>query len=274
MTGQTSLSPAEVNFILHWADDKYIMGHEIASQTRFYGPDLEENLALGSLAQDDLGHARLLYGLLAESDLEIDKLVYLRSPGEYRNSLLAATQEPDNWAFWVIKGLLFAQAELVRCQAINALFSREPAQNSDKAQWLYISNIIIQDDAIHLEHWQQWLEVLGRQPEGHARLQAALERLLPLGREFFHARTWNDLAGELKIPAPESGLLLEEWNNRLAALLKPLFFNVSSLYAVNGNNWAAQYCGREGRHTPELVRMLEEDHALYQSYPEAALGSV
>jgi ring-1,2-phenylacetyl-CoA epoxidase subunit PaaC len=267
MPVESLLNVAEKNFILHWADDKYIMGHEIACQTRYYGPDLEENLALGSLAQDHLGHARLLYGLLASSDLEIDRLVYLRAASEYRNSLLAAAQSPDDWAFWVVKGLLYAQAELLRCQAVRGAWANQP----ERQDWLNIANIIIQDDAIHYEHWQQWFGVLEKQPEGRARLQAALDQLLPLGPEFFHAKTWRDLGGV----SPDSRLLLEDWGSRLAAFLQPLGFNLAALSQPGLNGAGEQeFCGREGRHSPELVQMLQQAHSLYQSYPEAALGSV
>jgi ring-1,2-phenylacetyl-CoA epoxidase subunit PaaC len=267
MPVESLLSTAEKNFILHWADDKYIMGHEIACQTRYYGPDLEENLALGSLAQDHLGHARLLYGLLGSSDLEIDRLVYLRAPSDYRNSLLAAAQRPDDWAFWVVKGLLYAQAELLRCRAIRAAWANQP----ECQDWLNIANIIIQDDAIHYEHWQQWLGVLEKQPEGSARLQAALDQLLPLGPEFFYSKVWSDLGAV----SPDSRLLLDDWSSRLGALLQPLDFDLESLpqsglYGADEQ----EFCGREGRHSPELVQMLQEAHSLYQSYPEAALGSV
>jgi ring-1,2-phenylacetyl-CoA epoxidase subunit PaaC len=263
-----TLSQAEKNFILHWADDKYITGHEFACQTRYYGPDLEENLALGALAQDHLGHARLLYGLLVASDLEIDDLVYLRLPAEYRNSRLATAQEPDEWAFWVIKGLLYAQAELIRCRVVVAMLEALPGHET----WVNIANIIIQDDSIHLEHWQQWLEVLGRQAEGRTRLQNALDRLLPLGKEFFYSRTWQDLANQLQISGAESSLLLEDWKKQLSAILEPLYFDLKALNREDPD--IEIYCGREGRHAPELIRMLEEAHTLYQSYPEAALGRV
>ncbi len=47
------------------ADDEFVIGFSDSEWTGI-APQLEEDIAMSSLAQDELGHAQALYGLLAE----------------------------------------------------------------------------------------------------------------------------------------------------------------------------------------------------------------
>ena len=51
--------------LLSMADDEFVIGFSDSEWTGI-GPILEEDVAISSLAQDELGHAQALYGLLAE----------------------------------------------------------------------------------------------------------------------------------------------------------------------------------------------------------------
>ena len=62
------------------ADDELCIGQNLAWWIAV-GPFLEEDLALTSISQDELGHARALYGLRGD---DIDALAYGRQPHEYR----------------------------------------------------------------------------------------------------------------------------------------------------------------------------------------------
>ena len=50
--------------LLALADDEFVIGYANSEWTGI-APVLEEDIAFSSLAQDELGHARLLYELLA-----------------------------------------------------------------------------------------------------------------------------------------------------------------------------------------------------------------
>src|SRR3954464_2588671 len=73
--------------VLALADDEICMGHWYASWIGL-APFLEEDLAATSIGQDELGHARALYALLASGhdgdDVRLDALVYGRAPEAYR----------------------------------------------------------------------------------------------------------------------------------------------------------------------------------------------
>ena len=68
------------------ADDEFVIGFTDSEWTGI-APLLEEDVAMSSLAQDELGHAAALYGLLAElTGADPDALAYDREPAEYRHA--------------------------------------------------------------------------------------------------------------------------------------------------------------------------------------------
>src|SRR5215216_2765003 len=111
-TAQSSaLSPgysALTGLLLALADDEFVIGYANSEWTGI-APILEEDIAFSSLAQDELGHAKLLYELAAElqgsglagqglgsqSNLlptpdpqppTPDQLAYARAPTQFRNA--------------------------------------------------------------------------------------------------------------------------------------------------------------------------------------------
>lgn len=264
--GAAAAAP-ERTFILDWADDKYAVGHQLAGVTGHYGPDLEENLALGSIAQDHLGHARALYRWLAPTDDQVDRLVFLREPSEYRTSLLAAAWEPGNWAFVAVKGLLYAQAELVRAEAVWQAGRGTPRE---------FAEVVLRDDAVHRDHWRQWLGLLGRSADGATRVAEGLGRLWPLAGEFFHDSAWSVAAAAIGGPTPSVEDLRHRWVDRAGSDLRALGLQVpgdADQLTLQAERLAEQgLCGRLGRHSPELVRMLDDAHAIFRSDPSVRWG--
>ena len=67
-------SDAARELVLAFADDELCVGQNHAWWIAI-GPFLEEDLAFTSIAQDELGHARSLYGLITD---DVDDLAYGR----------------------------------------------------------------------------------------------------------------------------------------------------------------------------------------------------
>lgn len=253
-------------FVLSWADDKYVFGHQLASITGYYGPDLEENLALGSLAQDHLGHARMLYQQMASTDQEIDRLVFLRPPNAYRCSLLASAWQDRNWAFLVVKGFLYAYAELSRAEAI---------AEAGRGPWCDLAQVVVRDESVHLDHWRQWAFALSQRPEGVVRLQTALDQLWPLGGEFFYEPLWKgvEVIGEIS----QARALLFKWVSQAGSELHSLGFS-TALATVQELSIQAEVlaqqglCGRLGQHPDVFHTLLNDAHAIYQSDPTVIWG--
>src|SRR5262245_39257624 len=84
--------------LLSLADDEFVIGYANSEWTGI-APVLEEDIAFSSLAQDELGHARLFYQLLSELQIDSDPniqstiynlqspdvLAYGRAPSEFRH---------------------------------------------------------------------------------------------------------------------------------------------------------------------------------------------
>ena len=56
---------AVIELLYRLADDALILGHRDSEWTGL-GPILEEDLAFSSMAQDEIGHARVYYAMLHE----------------------------------------------------------------------------------------------------------------------------------------------------------------------------------------------------------------
>ena len=71
------------------ADDEFILGYRNSEWTGI-APMLEEDVAFSSMAQDEIGHARLMYQMLeAETGITADKIAYARQPEEFLSCRLA-----------------------------------------------------------------------------------------------------------------------------------------------------------------------------------------
>jgi hypothetical protein len=74
----------EQQLLLEIADDELILGWRDSEWTGI-APLLEEDVAFSSIAQNEIGHARALYELVARArGTTADELAFDRSPDEYR----------------------------------------------------------------------------------------------------------------------------------------------------------------------------------------------
>jgi ring-1,2-phenylacetyl-CoA epoxidase subunit PaaC len=79
---------------------------------------LEEDVAMSSLAQDEIGHAAALYGLLGElTGEDPDAIAYDREPAAYRHCRLLDHGRGD-WAMTIARRYLYDTADGVRLEAL------------------------------------------------------------------------------------------------------------------------------------------------------------
>jgi 1,2-phenylacetyl-CoA epoxidase catalytic subunit len=242
--------------ILAWADDAYAMGSQLAALTGLYGPQLEENLALGSFAQDHLGHARTLYLLIEPDDAAVDRLLFERDPGGYRTSLLAGSWRPFDWAFVCARGLCYALADHVRSSAV----AREGGEHAGLAR------TIARDTAVHVVHWREWITTMVSSGEA-ARVQPVLAELAEMTGEFFSERDWRG----------ETDTMLEQWSSDLNAACAQAGLSMpavapSDLRAAAGTLRERGLAGREGRHDAAFRALVAEAASVYRAYPGATLA--
>lgn len=153
------------------ADDELVLGHRDAEWTG-HGPILEEDIALANLAQDEIGHATLWYGLRSELDgSDADRLVYFRDADAYRNAWLVELPRGD-WAFTMLRQFLFDGYEAELLARLQRSAYTPLAEAAAKA---------LREELFHLRHSGLWIERLALgTAESRARLDAAVRTLWPL----------------------------------------------------------------------------------------------
>src|SRR3954464_10951445 len=96
--------------LLALADDEFILGYRNSEWTGI-APMLEEDVAFSSLSQDEIGHARLWYEMLAQlTDETADRIAYGRQANEYRHADLVDHPRTD-WAFTIARRWLYETAD-------------------------------------------------------------------------------------------------------------------------------------------------------------------
>ena len=158
--------------LLAMADDELVIGFSDSEWTGI-APLLEEDVAMSSLAQDELGHARALYELLATvvaDGRDADALAYDRPPEGYYHARLLDHPRGD-WAATIARRYLYDTADAVRLDAL---------AGSTFAPLRALVAKIAREERYHRLHATAWLERLAAAGgEARERLVAATERLAP-----------------------------------------------------------------------------------------------
>ena len=103
--------------LLAVADDELVIGFWDSEWTGI-APMLEEDVAMSSISQDEIGHARAWYELLADlTDDDADRIAFGREPDAYRHAALMNHPRTD-WAFTVARRHLYEHADALRLEAL------------------------------------------------------------------------------------------------------------------------------------------------------------
>ncbi len=204
---------ALAELLLALADDEFVIGFWDSEWTGI-APMLEEDVATSSIAQDEIGHANALYGLLAElTDDDADAIAYGREPDGFRHAALLNHGRGD-WAASVARRYLYETADAARLASL---------ARSSFAPLASLAAKMRREETYHLLHVEAWLRRLadgGEETRG--RLAAAVRRLWPDAQEVF-----APLAGEEELV--RHGLLPEPmralhatWQTQVRVVLEPI----------------------------------------------------
>jgi ring-1,2-phenylacetyl-CoA epoxidase subunit PaaC len=204
---------ALAGLLLSVADDEFVIGFWDSEWTGI-APMLEEDVATSSIAQDEIGHARALYELLAElTDDDADRVAYGREPADYRHAALLNHARGD-WAFTVARRYLYETADSVRLGALASSAYEPLAALAAKMR---------REETYHLLHADAWLRRLAEGgPETRDRLAEALRGLWADAQEAFAPLEGEDeLVRDGLLPRPMRELHAD-WQRQVRPVLEPI----------------------------------------------------
>jgi ring-1,2-phenylacetyl-CoA epoxidase subunit PaaC len=202
---------AVAELLLSVADDEFVIGFWDSEWTGI-APMLEEDVATSSIAQDEIGHAKALYEMLAElTDDDADRIAYGRQADAFRHAALLNHARGD-WALSVARRYLYETADAVRLAAL--------ARSSHELLAL-LAGKMRREETYHLLHADAWLKRLA-DGAGRDRLVAAIGRLWPDAQEVFAPLAGEEtLLRDGLLPEPMT-VLHHEWLAKVRPVLEPI----------------------------------------------------
>lgn len=279
------------------ADDELILGHRLAEWTGWV-PYIEEDLAMSSIAQDEMGHARALLELIASIDeRDVDALALGRRPGEYRNAVLCEHPNRD-FAFTLARHWLYDTADDVRLAALASSSFKELRE---------LVAVLRLEERYHLDHANAWFSRLVNGPvEARHRFADALASAITEALAIFEPLPDEGaLVADGTLPRANEDLLAE-WLERIGGALDaagmeyvlggggpresgemiptstgaiessshaPARLQVPGVIRRDGR-WVhdgafAGAGGRRGHHSEDFAPLWDEMTALYRAHPGA-----
>ena len=167
---------ALAELLLTMADDEFIIGFWDSEWTGI-APLLEEDVAFSSIAQDEIGHARVWYEMLAQlTGDSADRLAFHRAPHEYRHAKLI-DQQRGGWAFTIVRRWLYDTADSIRMSALASSSFSPLAEVAAKVR---------REERYHLMHLDTWMRRLaGSEGTPREEVMAALDLLAPTALTVF-----------------------------------------------------------------------------------------
>jgi ring-1,2-phenylacetyl-CoA epoxidase subunit PaaC len=194
--------------LLGLADDELVLGWRDSEWTGI-APLLEEDVAFSSIAQNEIGHARAVYELLAGADGDADALAFDRKPEEYRCAPLVELHLLE-WAHTIARRWLYEVADEIRITALK--------DDSDSAV-AGLAAKIDREEAYHRMHAEMWHDRLRDEP----RFRKAVEELWPYAVGMLPEELRPELAVRTGLDLPSNTVLQGRQRGSHTEELAPLW---------------------------------------------------
>jgi ring-1,2-phenylacetyl-CoA epoxidase subunit PaaC len=287
------LADPRLGLVMALADDELVLGHRHAEWTG-WAPHIEEDLAFSSIAQDEIAHARLLYGLAAPlTGLDEDALALGRQPDEYLSAVLCERPNRD-WGYTVARQYLYDTADSVR---LNAMIASSWKDLADLVKVMQL------EERYHLDHATAWFGRLAEGPvTGRQRFAEGLTAAVGEAVALFEPLPGEERLVAEGVMAASNEDLLTDWLGGLGEALEAVAldfalehhgprtgemvptstgeiagdadeFTVPGLVRRDGR-WIHQggfagAGGRHGKHSEDFPPLWEEMTGLHRAHPGA-----
>ena len=244
-----------VDYLLRLGDNSLILGHRL-SEWVGHGPAIEEELAVGNVALDLIGQARMWLTLAGEIEgkgRDEDKLAYLRDAGAYRN-LLLVEQPNGDFAMTITRQFYFDAFHHLLLQGLTRSGNSRVADIAAKA---------VKEVDYHLRRSSDWIVRLGDgSDESHRRMQTGIDDLWFYTGEMFETDAVDQSVVSEGIGVDPSSLE-PQWREFVQTTLSEATLDVPQ------GKWS-QRGGKRGIHTEHLGYLLAEMQFLQRAYPGAS----
>lgn len=241
-----------IEYAVRLGDDAIVLGHRI-SEWVSNGPFLEEDIALGNVALDFIGRARMYYTYAAEltgNGKTEDDFAYLRDERQFQNYLINELPRGD---------FAYSTARQLFLDVYNTHYLAGLMQSKDETL-AAIAAKAAKETKYHLRRSTDWTLRLGDgTEESHQRMQTAIDELWGYTHEMFEQDALEQRLIEAGI-AVDAAAFKDQWLADVTKVLEEATLTVPTAeWAVRG--------GREGYHTENLGHLLTEMQFLHRSYP-------
>lgn len=227
-------------YALALGDDALMLGQRLAHWIS-RAPELEEDIALGNIALDLIGHARffLTYAGTAWGKTE-DDLAYFRDEEEFRSARLAE-QENGDFGQTIARQLIFSYYQYELYSAL--VKSEDPTLSAIAAKAL-------KEVAYHQDHATAWALRLGiGTEESNRRMQEGLYYMWPYIDELFYDfEDATALPGVAVLPST----LRENFEKRLHTIIEEAQLKVPEVPQARGGDRSGQFSEARGHILTEL----------------------
>jgi ring-1,2-phenylacetyl-CoA epoxidase subunit PaaC len=248
----TSVASHDIAEYAMWlGDDSLVLSQQLGWWIS-RAPELEEDIALGNIALDLIGHARsLLHYAGAESGRTEDDLAYFRDEPQFRSAHLFEQPNGD-FAHTIAR-------QFIAAHYLYELYRR--LQASADSTLAAIAAKSVKEVDYHRDHSVQWvLRLALGTDESRRRMITAFSDLWPYVEELF---VDEPLIDRLEGFAVRPSTLRASFDDQIAPVLREAELDVPKGFISSGG-------GRRGRHSENLGFLLAEMQVLARAHPGAS----
>lgn len=249
--GTTAASADIAEYALWLGDDALILSQQLGAWIS-RAPELEEDVALGNIALDLLGHARSFLHFAGTWDgRSEDDLAYFRDEPEFRSAWIV--EQPNGDFAQTIARQLVASVYLVELYAA--------LRASSEPTFAAIAEKALKEVDYHRDHAVQWvLRLAGGTEESRRRMIRAFADVWPYVDELFRDEPLIDRLGDVAV-RPSS--LRAPFDAVIATVFAEAELTVPEVPASSAG-------GRNGAHATPFGHLLAEMQVLARRHPGAS----
>jgi ring-1,2-phenylacetyl-CoA epoxidase subunit PaaA len=139
-------------------------------------PSINAFVSAMGIIQDEMGHAHIAYRLMEDLGVSKEELIYERDASQFKYPY-AFDVPLTTWVELVVANAMYDRAGFT---LLGDIF-----RHTTFAPWKRALVKVDKEENFHLRHGETWMKKINQSSEGHAKLQRAVDWMLPLTLEWF-----------------------------------------------------------------------------------------